>query len=86
MQTITVEITNQEVLKALEDLQEKDLIKILGKSDSVSCALPGEPLSEQEFRDWVMSRENGPTVSFQEAKAIGQRKESISAKSHNKGS
>ena len=70
MQTITVEITNHEALKVLQDLQEKDFIKILGKSDTSSLALPGEPLSIEEFQDWVASRENGPTVPLQEAKAV----------------
>ncbi|RZJ20539.1 MAG: hypothetical protein EON51_14830 [Acinetobacter sp.] len=76
MQTITVEITNNEALKVLQDLQRKEFIKILGKSDSNSAALPGKPLSVEEFQDWVAQRENGPTVSLQQAKAVWAKQRS----------
>ncbi len=76
MQTITVEITNNEALKLLQDLQKKDFIKILAKSDSNSPSLPGKPLSVEEFQNWVAQRENGLTVSLQQAKAVWTKQRS----------
>jgi hypothetical protein len=34
-----------------------------------SPALPGPPLSQEEFRDWILAAEKMPTISLQEAKA-----------------
>lgn len=69
MQTVTVEITNDNALKVLQELQEKHFIKILAKPDSNSLALPGKPLSVEEFKEWILSRENGPSMSLKEAKS-----------------
>src|SRR5258706_420036 len=44
MQTLTVQVTNQNALKALHTLEEKHFIKIIDDSDLHSAALPGNPL------------------------------------------
>ena len=77
MQTVTVEITNNDALKVLRDLQEKHFIKILAKSDRRSLALPGEPLTPEEFKSMITEAENSGSISLEEAKAswARQRKE-----------
>lgn len=68
MQTITVELTDNNSLKALQDLEHKHLIRIVKEPDLNSYALPGEPISEQDFKKWVEYTENSPTVNITEAK------------------
>jgi prophage antirepressor-like protein len=55
-------------LKVLQELQDKQFINIIDKPEFNSLIFPGKPLTAQEFRTWVESRENGPTVSLKEAK------------------
>ena len=68
MQTITIELTGNNSLKALQDLEHKHLIRILKDPDINSYSLPGEPISNEDFRKWVEYAENSPTVSLNEAK------------------
>ncbi|MGF1584183.1 MAG: hypothetical protein ACFCUM_02600 [Bacteroidales bacterium] len=68
MQKITIELTNNNSLKALQDLEQKQLIRILNEPDINSYALPGEPISEEDFKKWVEYAEDSPTVSLSEAK------------------
>ncbi len=68
MQTITIELTGNNSLKALKDLEHKHLIRILNEPDLSSYSLPGEPISIEDFRKWVEYAENSPTVSLNEAK------------------
>ncbi len=68
MQTITIELTDNNSLKALQDLEHKHLIRIVKEPDLNSYALPGEPISEQDFKKWVEHTENSPTVNITEAK------------------
>src|SRR4051794_10857893 len=68
MQTVTVEITNENALRVLQQLQEKHFINIIAKPDISSPVFPGTPLSEQEFQNWISSRENNSSVSLKEAK------------------
>jgi hypothetical protein len=68
MQTITIELTGNNSLKALKDLENKHLIRILNEPDLSSYSLPGEPISIEDFRKWVEYAENSPTVSLNEAK------------------
>ena len=70
MQTVTIELTNGKALKALQDLEEKHFIKIIPESGRVSTALAGKALTNKEFTDLILSRENGPTVSLKDAKAV----------------
>lgn len=68
MQTITIELTDTNSLKALQELEHKRLIRIVREPDLNSIALPGKPISEEDFRKWVEYAEGSPTVSLSEAK------------------
>jgi hypothetical protein len=68
MQTLTVELTGNNSLKALKDLEQKQLIRILKEPDLNSYSLPGEPISIEDFRKWIEYVENSPTVSLTKAK------------------
>jgi hypothetical protein len=74
MQTLTVEITNDNALKVLQDLQERHFINILAKPDLNSRVFPGEPLTTEEFREFILSRENGASMSLKEANAKWAKK------------
>lgn len=68
MQTVTIELTDNNSLKALQELEHKHLIRIVKEPDLNSYALSGEPISEQDFKKWVEYTEDSPTVSITEAK------------------
>jgi len=68
MQTLTIELTGTDSLKALKDLEHKRLIRILKNPDLDSYALPGEPISEEDFKKWIEYTEDSPTLSITEAK------------------
>jgi hypothetical protein len=68
MKTITIELTGNSSLKALQDLEHKHLIRILKEPDLSSYSLPGEPINSEDFRRWVEYAENSPTLSLTEAK------------------
>ena len=76
MQTLTIELTDNNSLKALQDLEHKNLIRIVKEPGLNSYSLPGEPISVEDFRKWVEYTENSPTVSLKEAKQrwAGQKK------------
>lgn len=68
MQKLTIELTDDNSLKALQDLEHKNIIRILREPEVNSYSLPGEPISEDDFRKWVEYAENSPTVSLIQAK------------------
>lgn len=68
MQTIKVELTKNNSLKALQELENQQLIRIINEPDSPLYALPGDPISEEDFRNWVENAENSPTISLTEAR------------------
>ncbi len=68
MQTLTIELTDNNSLKALQELENKRLIRIVKEPDLNSYALHGEPISAEDFRKWVEYTEDSPTVSLLEAK------------------
>lgn len=68
MRTLKIELTANNSLKALQELEQKRLIRIVNEPDIDSFALPGEPVSEEDFRKWIEYTENTPTVSISEAK------------------
>ena len=74
MQTLTVEITHNNAIKALQHLQEKHFIRILDKPDLNSPSIPGEALSLAAFKDWLEDAENSSTVSLKEAKSTWANK------------
>jgi len=68
MQTLRIELTGNNSLEALQELEHKHLIRIVKEPDLNSYALHGEAISEKDFRRWVEYAENSPTVSLTEAK------------------
>ena len=68
MQILTIELTDNNSLKALQELEHKQLIRIVKEPDINSYALPGEPISAEDFRKWVEYAEDSATVSLSEAK------------------
>jgi hypothetical protein len=68
MQTLTIELTGNNSLKALKELEHKRLIRIVSKPDLNSYALPGEGITEDDFKKWVEYTEDSPTVTVAEAK------------------
>lgn len=65
MQTITIELKAYDSLKALKELERKNLIKI---HQNDSYALPGGEISEKQFKDWVNEAEKAESLSVNEAK------------------
>ncbi|MCK9452897.1 MAG: hypothetical protein M0Q90_14475 [Bacteroidales bacterium] len=68
MQTVLIELKDNQSLKALQELEQKQLIRIVKEPDLNSYALAGEPISEEDFKKWVEYTEDSPTVSITEAK------------------
>jgi hypothetical protein len=68
MQTLTIELTGTNSLKAIKDLEHKRLIRIVKNPDFNFYALPGEEISEEDFKKWVEYAEESPTVSLTEAR------------------
>lgn len=68
MQTVTVEINKKAAIKALKDLQERQLITIVKDDVADSAALPGEPSGLAEFRAWLKQAEEMPVISLKDAK------------------
>ncbi|MDY0282276.1 MAG: hypothetical protein RBR35_17145 [Salinivirgaceae bacterium] len=68
MQTITIELTHNNSLKALQELERNHLIRIVKEPDLNSYALPGDAINEEDFKKWVEHTEDSPTISITEAK------------------
>ena len=66
--TLTIELLNSDALKSLKDLEHQHLIRIVEKPDLTIYALPGEPLSVEEFKNWVEYAEDSPSIDLSEAK------------------
>jgi len=67
--TLTIELLNSNALKSLKDLEHQHLIRIVKKPDLPSYALPGDPMSVEEFKNWIEYAEDSPSVTLHEAKA-----------------
>jgi hypothetical protein len=76
MQTLTVQITNTNGLKALHDLEDRHFIRIVDDAGLDSPSLPGGSLSLKAFKNWVAQAEQERTITLQEAKSkwAAQRK------------
>ena len=68
MRQITIELTDINSLKALQELEQERLIRIIHEPDVNSFVLPGESVSEEDFKKWIEYAEASPTVSLSEAK------------------
>jgi hypothetical protein len=73
MQTVLIELKNSKAFKKLHDLEEKKIIRIVDEDPS-QWSLPGKPISEEEFREWIKSTEGSPTMSLNEAKQLWKAK------------
>ena len=69
MQTLTIQITSDNALKALHALEEKHYIKIVDDADLDSPALSGAQMGLKAFKEWIAKSEEAPTVSLKEAKS-----------------
>ena len=68
MHTITLQINNKNALKTLRNLETKHFVNIIENSNIHSPALPGTPLSLNEFKKWIINAEQTPAVSLNHAK------------------
>jgi hypothetical protein len=68
MQTLKIELTDKNSMKALHELENKNLIRIVSEPETNYLSLPGDPVSQEEFRQWVNAAEKTSTVSLTEAK------------------
>lgn len=68
MQTLTIELTDNNSLKALQELEQRRLIRIVKEPDINSYALPGAVINIEDFQKWVKYTQDSPTVSITEAK------------------
>ncbi len=77
MQTLTVQITDNNALKALHALEERQFIRIIDELDINSPSLPGKVMTIKIFKIWVNETENKPSVNLKKAKAkwVGKRKQ-----------
>lgn len=66
--TLTIELLHSNALKSLKDLEHQYLIRIVEKPELTSYAFPGEPMSVEEFKNWVEYAEDSPSVNLSEAK------------------
>lgn len=68
MRTILVELMDKKAFEELHNLEAKQLIRIVTEKGSVSSyALPGDPVSIEDFRKWIENAENTPTISLTQA-------------------
>lgn len=77
MQTLTIQITDNSGLKAINTLEKKQFLKIVDRQEFNSPALPGRPLNLKEFKDWISEAEASVTISLKDAKVkwAGKRKQ-----------
>jgi hypothetical protein len=68
MQTLTVEITNNNALKALHSLEEKKFIRIVDDANLDSPSLQGTQLSLKAFKNWIANAENAGVVELKDVK------------------
>lgn len=74
MRTLTIQLKGENAMQMLEDMERRHEISIVHQTESDSIALPGKPLAENEFRQWVQKAEQSPTVSLDEAKSRWEKK------------
>lgn len=70
MQTLTIELTGKDSLKALQNLEQKELIRIVNEPDPNLYSLSGEPMTDEDFKNWIEYAEKSPALSLNEAKQL----------------
>ena len=80
MHILTVQINNQDALKALYILKEKRFIKIIEDSNIHSPVLPGKSLSFKAFKTWIVAAETDTTTSVKIVKQKWENKKRQLAK------
>jgi len=60
MQILTIELTGSNALKALQDLEQKDLIRIVKEPEINLYCLTGEPISDEDLKKWLEYAEKLP--------------------------
>ena len=73
MHIIIVEITNDNGLKALHDLEQKHFIKIMEEGMN-SPALSGTSLNLKEFKNWIRDAEHSGSIDLNEANSKWKKK------------
>lgn len=69
MRTVLVELRDKKAFEELYSLEAKKLIRIVTENGTAySYALPGDPVSVEDFRKWITQAENTPTISITQAK------------------
>jgi len=68
VETLTIKLTGKKALEALRELEEQHLIEIIEPLVSDSLALPGNEISEEDFRKWADRAELAPSISLNEAR------------------
>ena len=68
MRTLTIELTGDNSLKALQDLEQKDLIRFVKEPELNLYSLHGEPISDNDFIKWIEFAKSTPTRSLTETK------------------
>ncbi len=72
-----IELKNSYAFKALHDLEEKNIIRIIKEPKNKSYALPGEPMTDNEFREWVKEAEKSPKISIEELEKRWEKKKKM---------
>ncbi len=74
MRTLTVEVKNNNALRLLHDLELNKVIRIVNEPETSSYALPGDPVSINDFKKWIDAAEHSPIISLSDAKNKWEQK------------
>lgn len=68
IRTLTIELIGDNSFKALQDLEQKVLIRFVKEPELNLYSLHGEPISDNDFIKWIEFAESTPTRSLTETK------------------
>jgi hypothetical protein len=69
MRTVLVELRDKKAFEELHKLEARQLIRIITeKGPASSYAIPGDPVSVEDFKKWITHAENTPSISITQAK------------------
>ena len=84
MHTLTIQIKDNKVLKAIHSLHEKNALTIVEDFKTDSPALEGKPISIAAFKNWIQVAETAPSVTLKSANAQWLKKRARSKNLHGK--